>query len=235
MYLIAGLGNPTKEYEATRHNIGFDAITAISDAWRISVDKKEMKALTGRGAYGAERVILAKPQTYMNLSGEAVAEIASYYRIEPDHIIIICDDINLAPGQLRIRTKGSAGGHNGLKNIILHLDTQEFTRIRIGVGEKPAEWDLADYVLGHFPKDEEPVMREALKDAVKACEAILTDGPEKAMSRFNVKKLSPEEAEAKAREAAERKKAGRAAAQERRKAAEERKNECTDISVNRIQ
>lgn len=192
MYLIAGLGNPTKEYEATRHNIGFDAITALSDAWRISVDKKEMKAITGRGAYGPERVILAKPQTYMNLSGEAVSALAAYYRIEPDHVIVLCDDINLAPGQLRVRAKGSAGGHNGLKNIILHLGTESFTRIRIGVGEKPAEWDLADYVLGRFAKEEEPIMREALQDAVKACGCIMTDGIEKAMSLFNKKKLKPE-------------------------------------------
>lgn len=223
MYLIVGLGNPTREYEATRHNIGFDAVTAISDAWRISVDKREMKAITGRGAFGPERVILAKPQTYMNLSGEAVSAIAEYYRIEPDHVIVICDDINLAPGQLRIRAKGSAGGHNGLKNIILHLGTEDFPRIRVGVGEKPAEWDLADYVLGRFPKEEEPVIREALQDVVKACETIITEGIEPAMGRFNRKKLTPEEEEAKGLEKQRRQEERRKAAAERRKAAEERK------------
>ena len=188
MFIIAGLGNPSKEYNDTRHNIGFDAVTAISDAWRISVDKSENRALVGKGVYGAERILLAKPQTFMNLSGEAVGPLASYYRVEPEQVIILCDDINLPPGQLRIRAKGSAGGHNGLKSIIAHLGTENFIRVRIGVGEKPEGWDLADYVLGRFPKDQEPIMREALKDAVGACELIVTEGVEAAMQKYNKKK-----------------------------------------------
>lgn len=202
MFIIAGLGNPTREYAATRHNIGFDAVTALSDAWRIRLEKKEMKALCGKGNFAGERIVLAQPQTFMNLSGESIRALTDFYKVEADSLIVLCDDVNLAPGQLRIRKKGSAGGHNGLKNIILHLGTEEFVRIRIGVGEKPKEWDLADYVLGHFPKDEEPLMREALADAVKACELILTEGVDAAMNRYNRKKAEPENGQQKPDKAA---------------------------------
>ena len=168
MYLIAGLGNPTREYEKTRHNVGFETIDILADKAGTTVTEKKHKALYGKGYIGGQKVILAKPQTYMNLSGESIREIADFYKIEPENIIILCDDINLSEGQLRIRLKGSAGGHNGLKNIISHLGTQEFPRIRIGVGEKPRGMDLADYVLGRFPKEQQAVMEEAYRDAADA-------------------------------------------------------------------
>ena len=173
MYIIVGLGNPERKYAGTRHNIGFSAITAISDAYGISMDIKKHKALCGKG---------------MNLSGESVRELVDFYKIDPEEeLIIIYDDIALAPGKIRVRAKGSAGGHNGIKNIIAHLGTQQFSRIRIGVGEKPAGWDLADYVLGRFPAEEEPTIRTALEQTVKACETILTDSVEAAMNQFNGK------------------------------------------------
>ena len=144
MYIIVGLGNPERKYAGTRHNIGFSAITALCDAYNISLDLKKHKALCGKGYIEGQKVLLAEPQTYMNLSGESIHELVDYYKIDPEsELIVIYDDINLAPGKLRIREKGSAGGHNGIKNIIAHLGTQNFNRIRIGVGEKPKGWDLA--------------------------------------------------------------------------------------------
>ncbi|MGN6710832.1 aminoacyl-tRNA hydrolase [Anaerocolumna jejuensis] len=187
MYIIVGLGNPTREYEATRHNIGFDAITRISDDYRIPLDFKKHKALCGKGMIAGEKVILAQPQTYMNLSGESVRELKDFYKAEAKDIIIIYDDISLEPGKLRIRTKGSAGGHNGIKSIIAHLGTEEFPRIRVGVGDKPAGWDLADYVLSRFPKEEQPVIREALGTTSEAVKTILTEGMEQSMNQYNRK------------------------------------------------
>ena len=187
MYLIAGLGNPTREYEKTRHNVGFEAIDILADKAGTTVTEKKHKALYGKGYIGGQKVILAKPQTYMNLSGESIWEIADFYKIEPENIIILCDDINLSEGQLRIRLKGSAGGHNGLKNIISHLGTQEFPRIRIGVGEKPRGMDLADYVLGRFPKEQQAVMEEAYRDAAEAACMMIEDGADAAMNHYNRK------------------------------------------------
>ena len=152
MYLIAGLGNPGKQYENTRHNAGFMALDALADQLGTSIEEKKHKALCGKGLIGGEKVILLKPQTFMNLSGESIRAAADFYKVDPDHIIVIYDDISLEPGQLRIRKKGSAGGHNGIKSIIAHLGTQEFPRIKVGVGAKPDRMDLADYVLGHFPR-----------------------------------------------------------------------------------
>lgn len=187
MYLIAGLGNPTREYEKTRHNVGFEAIDILADKAGTTVTEKKHKALYGKGYIGGQKVILAKPQTYMNLSGESIREIADFYKIEPENIIILCDDINLSEGQLRICLKGSAGGHNGLKNIISHLGTQEFPRIRIGVGEKPRGMDLADYVLGRFPKEQQAVMEEAYRDAAEAACMMIEDGADAAMNHYNRK------------------------------------------------
>ena len=188
MKVIVGLGNPGKKYDNTRHNIGFEALDYIADKEGININTGKYKALIGTGYMGGEKVLLVKPQTFMNLSGESVAELLHYYKIDPEEeLIIIYDDIALAPGKLRVRAKGSAGGHNGIKNIIAHLGTQQFSRIRIGVGEKPAGWDLADYVLGRFPAEEEPTIRTALEQTVKACETILTDSVEAAMNQFNGK------------------------------------------------
>lgn len=188
MFIIAGLGNPTREYEKTRHNVGFEVIDILADKLGIRVTDKKHRAFCGMGMLGTEKVILSKPQTYMNLSGESIGSMADFYKVEPEHIIVICDDINLEEGQLRIRTKGSAGGHNGLKNIISHLGTQEFLRIRVGVGEKPKEMDLADYVLGRFPKEQEAVMEDAYKAAAEAAIMIVSDGADMAMNHFNRKK-----------------------------------------------
>ena len=185
MYLIAGLGNPTREYAGTRHNIGYDTITRLCDDYRISLDIKKHKGLCGKGVIGGEKVLLVQPLTYMNLSGDCIKEAADYYKIDPAHIIVIYDDISLPVGKLRVRAKGSAGGHNGMKSIIARLGTEEFARVRIGIGEKPAGWDLADYVLGRFKTDELPLMREAVGNAAKACELIIKDGIQTAMNRSN--------------------------------------------------
>ena len=188
MYLIAGLGNPSKTYEGTRHNIGFTMIDAIGEKYGIDETKKKHKAFVGRGIIDGMRVILAKPQTYMNLSGESVREIADFYKIEPENIIIIYDDISLDVGQLRIRKKGSAGGHNGIKNIIACLGTQEFPRIKVGIGNKPEGWDLADYVLSKYSKAEQEALEEAADGVIGAVKLMLMDDIEAAMNRYNAKK-----------------------------------------------
>lgn len=188
MYIIAGLGNPTKEYEKTRHNVGFEVIDVLADRLFTSVDEKKFKGYYGKAVIGGEKVILLKPQTFMNLSGESVRAAADFYKVDPDHIIVVYDDVSLDVGQLRIRTKGSAGGHNGIKNIIAHLGTQEFPRIKVGVGAKPDRMDLADYVLGHFSQIESRVMDDAAKEAGQAAQAMILDGIEAAMNRYNSKK-----------------------------------------------
>lgn len=185
MYLIAGLGNPTREYEKTRHNVGFDTIDVLADRINTDVAERKFKGLYGKGMLGGEKVILLKPQTFMNLSGESVRAAADFYKIPPDHIIVIYDDISLDVGHLRIRTKGSAGGHNGIKNIIAHLGTQEFPRIKIGVGGKPPRMDLADYVLSRFPAEERKIMETAFRDAAEAAGVLIAEGPDAAMNRFN--------------------------------------------------
>ena len=188
MYIIAGLGNPTREYEKTRHNVGFDTIDVLADRLNTSVDEKKFKGLYGKGIIAGEKVILLKPQTFMNLSGESVRAAADFYKVDPEDILVIYDDISLEPGQLRLRGKGSAGGHNGIKNIIAHLGTQEFPRIKVGVGDKPKGMDLADYVLGHFSKEDQAKMDEAFKDAADAAEMILDKGMDAAMNHYNMKK-----------------------------------------------
>ncbi|MBP3620771.1 MAG: aminoacyl-tRNA hydrolase [Lachnospiraceae bacterium] len=185
MKIIVGLGNPTREYEGTRHNVGFSVIYAISDKYNIKVDTKKHKALIGKGIIEGEKVILAMPQTYMNLSGESVRELIDYYKCDNEDVIVIYDDISLDVGKLRIRAKGSAGGHNGIKSIISHLGTQEFPRIKVGVGEKPARMDLADYVLGRFSKEEQPLIRESADKASDAVALMLREDISAAMNKFN--------------------------------------------------
>lgn len=187
-YLIAGLGNPTKKYEGTRHNVGFETIDILSADCGIEVREKKHKALCGKGMISGSRVILAKPQTYMNLSGESLRLIADFYQIPPENIIVICDDINLPCGQLRIRARGSAGGHNGLKNIILHLGSQDFMRVRIGVGEKPEGWELADYVLSRTGGEDRKILNDAEKDAAEAVKLMAAGEITKAMNLYNIKK-----------------------------------------------
>lgn len=196
MHIIIGLGNPNDKYQATRHNIGWDVITRLSDDYRIPLDFKKHKAICGKGYIGGEKVILAQPVTYMNLSGESVRELVDYYKVSPEEIIVIYDDISLEVGQLRIRKKGSAGGHNGIKSIISHLGTEDFPRIKVGVGDKPKGWDLADYVLSRFNKEEQPLIREALKDTSDACRIMINTGIDEAMNLYNKKKDSPKKANA---------------------------------------
>ena len=194
MFIIAGLGNPGRQYDATRHNAGFAALLTLADRHHIRVSTPKGKALTGTGIIGGQKVLLAMPQTYMNLSGESILALTSYFGIDPEtELIILCDDINLDVGALRLRAKGSAGGHNGLKNIIALLKTQDFARVRLGVGNKPEKMDLADYVLGHFDEKERELMRKAQEMAADAVEMILEDGMDKAMNRFNVSAKKPKE------------------------------------------
>ena len=186
MYLVIGLGNPGRQYDMTRHNIGFHTIDYIADQYRVKVNKLKYKALYGECSIGGEKTLLIKPQTYMNLSGESIIDFVNFYKIPVENIIVISDDINLDAGRLRIRPKGSAGGHNGLKSIIYMLQIDEFPRIRMGVGApRHEDYDLADFVLGRFTKDEIPVMEDAIQRASKAVEEIIKNGAQSAMNRYN--------------------------------------------------
>lgn len=188
MYIIAGLGNPGRDYENTRHNIGFDVIDRLADQEEIGVLEKKHKAIIGRGIIAGEKCVLAKPQTFMNLSGESIRALLDYYKVdEALGLIVISDDISLDVGQIRIRKKGSAGGHNGLKNIIARLGHDTFMRVKMGVGEKPRGWDLADYVLGHFPAGEREAMEKAVERAADAIRMMIAEGADAAMNEFNRK------------------------------------------------
>ncbi len=188
MFIIAGLGNPKREYDNTRHNIGFDMIDAMAEKYHISVRNIKSRAMTGQGIITGQKVILVKPLTFMNLSGESIRPLVDYYKIDAGReLIVVSDDINLPAGHIRIRKKGSAGGHNGLKNIIAQLGSEEFQRIRIGVGGKPENYDLADYVLGHFTKEEKSLMEKTVSMAVEAAELMLMGDTDKAMNEYNRK------------------------------------------------
>lgn len=183
MFLIVGLGNPGKEYENTRHNIGFDAIDSIANKYNIEVSKSKFKGVYGDGFIGGEKVILLKPTTYMNLSGESVREVLDFYKLTEEDILVIYDDISLEVGRLRIREKGSAGGHNGIKSIIAHLGTDVFSRIKIGVGQPKG--DLVNHVLGKFPSEDRTCLNEVLDVVVSASEVVIKDGTKEAMNKFN--------------------------------------------------
>ncbi len=186
MYIIAGLGNPGSQYEMTRHNIGFHIIDYIADEKGVRVNKLKFKALYGETRIGNEKVILVKPQTYMNLSGESIRDFCEFYKLPPENVIIINDDVSLEPGRIRIRAKGSAGGHNGLKSIIYQLNSDGFPRIKVGVGAPGhKDYDLADYVLGRFTKEEIPLFEKVIKCAAQVCDEIVTNGTESAMNKFN--------------------------------------------------
>ena len=184
-FLIVGLGNPGKEYEFTRHNAGFLCLDLFAQENDIKINRLKFNALIGDAEIGGKRCILAKPQTFMNNSGEAVRDIASFYKIPPEKIIVIFDDISLPCGRLRIRRKGTDGGHNGIKSIIAHLGSDKFKRIKYGVGDKPKGWDLADWVLGKFPAELYPTLREGNKRACEAVECIISEGIESGMNKFN--------------------------------------------------
>ena len=193
MYMIAGLGNPGPKYENTRHNVGFDTVDALTEKYQVALSESKFQALIGSGILTGEKVLFVKPMTYMNNSGEAIGAIASFYKLDPaSQLLVIYDDISLEPGNLRIRKKGSAGGHNGIKSMIAHLGTQEFVRIKIGVGSKPAHWDLADYVLSRFSKEDRKKVEQAVEDAVDAVPFIVSGDVAGAMNRFNQKKCRSE-------------------------------------------
>lgn len=183
MIVIAGLGNPGMEYMNTRHNVGFNAIDLIADMYNIKVDRVKFKGVCGEGNIKGEKIMLLKPTTYMNLSGESLRSLMDFYKLESNQIIVIYDDISLPIGRLRVKEKGSAGGHNGIKSIINHLGTDVFARIKIGVGAPKG--NLVNHVLGKFTKEEENILKDVLKVVVQAAERIVEDSPEKAMNEFN--------------------------------------------------
>lgn len=183
MYLIVGLGNPGKEYDMTRHNIGFHTIDYIADKYNVKVNKLKYKALYGECRIGTEKVLLIKPQTYMNNSGESVIDFVNFYKVPVENIIVISDDVSLECGRIRVRGKGSAGGHNGLKSVIYHLQSDAFPRVKMGVGAP--KHDMINHVLGRFSKDEIPVMEDAIKRADGAVEEIIKSGVPSAMNKFN--------------------------------------------------
>ena len=185
-WLIVGLGNPGGKYEETRHNVGFMVADELGERGKFSIQKVKYHALTNTATIGGQGALVMKPTTYMNLSGEAVGEAARFYKIAPSRVLVISDDVDLPLGKLRIRTGGSAGGHNGLKSIIQHLGTDQFPRLKVGVGGKPhPDYDMADWVLGKFQGEDKKVMDEAVQRAADAVECFLRDGPQKAMNRFN--------------------------------------------------
>ena len=189
MFVIVGLGNPEKKYEGTRHNIGFAVIDALADKYNISIKDKKHKALCGTGVIEGVKVMLVKPLTYMNLSGDSVADVMNFYNLDPEEdMLVVYDDISLAPGNIRVRKKGSAGGHNGIKSIIARCGTQNFMRVKVGVGEKPEGWDLADHVLGHFSDEDSRLVREAVDDAIGAIVMMSRGDVDQAMNNYNAKK-----------------------------------------------
>lgn len=185
-WLLVGLGNPGDKYDNTRHNVGFAAIDQLAEELRVPVQKLKYRALTQTVELGGAKVLLMKPITYMNLSGEAVGEAARFFKIPADHVLVLSDDVSLPVGKLRIRKGGSAGGHNGLKSIIQHLGTDQFPRVKIGVGEKPhPDYDMADWVLGKFAGEDLKTITQAIERAGKAAACYIQDGPDKAMNKFN--------------------------------------------------
>ena len=185
-WLLVGLGNPGDQYEHTRHNVGFMVADELAERHNIPVQRLKFRALTNTVTVGDRKVLLMKPVTYMNLSGEAVHEAAAFYKIPPERVLVISDEVALAPGKLRVRRSGSAGGHNGLKNIIAHLGTDQFPRIRLGVGQKPhPDYDMADWVLGKFQGEDKKAVEAAVKKAADAAECLIREGVDKAMNQYN--------------------------------------------------
>ena len=188
-FLVAGLGNPEKKYTLTRHNSGFLCVDFLAEKHGFKINKLKFKAVIADTVINSHRCIVIKPQTYMNLSGESIAEIVNFYKLDPEsEMLIIFDDISLAPGNIRVRKKGSAGGHNGIKSIISSVGTSNFMRIKVGVGEKPQGWDLADHVLGRFSGENRARVEEAIRDAEDAAVLMIQGEADKAMNDFNAKK-----------------------------------------------
>ena len=185
LFIIVGLGNPGTRYDNTRHNVGFDAVDLLANKHNIKISKLKHKALSGEGTVGGQKVILVKPQTFMNLSGESVRDIIEWYKIPLSNVIIIYDDVDLATGKIRVRPKGSAGTHNGMRSILYNIQSQDFPRIRIGIGRPPEGWDLADYVLSKFKSDDRKLMDVSIENAAEAAEAIIKSSAEEAMNKYN--------------------------------------------------
>lgn len=185
MYLIVGLGNPEQDYSRTRHNMGFNVINKISEKYNIKVDKSKFKGLYGTGIIESEKVILLKPQTYMNLSGESVIEIMNFYKINNNELIVIYDDIDIEPGKIRIRKSGSSGTHNGMKSVISNINTEEFCRVRVGIGKPKENMDMISYVIGHIPKEEQSELEKGIEVAKEAVIEIIKNNIDSAMNKFN--------------------------------------------------
>ncbi len=185
MFVIAGLGNPGAKYDNTRHNIGFIALNYLAAKHNIDVNKIKFKGILGEGKIGGEKVIILKPQTFMNLSGESIVEVLNFYKLSGENLIVLHDDVSLDCGRVRIREKGSDGGHNGLKSIIYQTKSDVFTRIKIGVGAKPANWDLADWVLGKFNEEDIKILSKTIENVADAVEEIIKNGAQSAMNKFN--------------------------------------------------
>ena len=186
MYIIVGLGNPGKQYENTRHNMGFLAVDLLAEKYNIDVNKIKFKALVGEGRIAGQKVLLVKPQTYMNLSGEAVRQAMDFYKIDPEELIVIYDDIDIPTGTFRIRKKGSPGTHNGMRNIFQHIQTNDFPRIRVGIGSGKKA-NLAGYVTGGISKSEQEILADVLKNSADAAACIIEKGIDKAMNEYNVR------------------------------------------------
>ena len=190
-WLIVGIGNPGRQYETTRHNVGFHTVDVLSKKLGVQMRSRRFKTVHGTGVYQGNQVILAKPQTYVNLSGEAVRSLSKYYGVAPEHIIVVADDVYLDMGAMRIRPSGSAGGHNGLKNIISQLGTDGFPRVRLGTGPQPEGMDLIEFVLRPMTSGERKTMKDIYEEAAEACLVLIKDGAERAMNLFNGKRNSP--------------------------------------------
>ena len=185
MYLIVGLGNPEEDYSRTRHNMGFDVVNKISEKFDIKVNRSKVKALYGTGEIYNEKVILVKPQTFMNLSGDAVQEFVNFYKIDNKDLLVIYDDIDTIPGKIRIRKSGGPGTHNGMKSVVNSLNTNDFTRARVGIGMPQFKSDLINYVIGYVPDEEYEILQSGVNLAVEAVEEIIKNGPDIAMNKFN--------------------------------------------------
>ena len=185
MYLIVGLGKPENEYAHTRHNMGFDAINEVAEKNNINITKSKFKGLYETGIIQGKKVILLKPQTYMNLSGESIKEVVNFYNIEPKEIIVIYDDIDIEKGKIKLRKKGGAGSHNGMKSVVEELNTTDFARIRVGIGQPEFKSDMINYVIGKVPEDEQKILKEGTHKAAEAVEEILKNGIDIAMNKFN--------------------------------------------------
>ena len=185
MYLIVGLGNPESEYAHTRHNMGFDTINELAKNNNINITKTKFKALYETGIIQNEKVILLKPQTYMNLSGEAIKEARDFYNVKPEEIIVIYDDIDIEKGKIKLRKKGGPGSHNGMKSVVQVLNTTDFIRIRVGIGQPEFKSDMINYVIGNVPEEEQKILQQGTKKAAEAIEEILKNGIDIAMNKFN--------------------------------------------------